>query len=349
MDLIAQAESIVAEVRLEFAPDPRLAVYEVTVGDDGDALVLVGVTSEPAAAEALHRRVALLRGDRPVRDEVVRLPALPPGSHSQAVVTAAIAPMLAGPLVSESHVSQTVLGHRVTVLREHGRWLQCRSSDDYLGWVHRGYVRRVDDLEARRWETGINGTVCISLGAQVMAGDDVLAQLPWGARVVRLDEHTVELPTGGRGRLDGTIVPISELGTRFPVDGEAVVETARRWIGAPYMWSGITPAGVDCSGLVQAVFRTHGIELPRDSDMQARCGEPVDPGDDFSGLRPGDLLFFAEEPSRVSHVAISRGGAAILHSSLGNGGVRRNDLDGERGYEMELRRLFVCARRVLPG
>jgi cell wall-associated NlpC family hydrolase len=104
---------------------------------------------------------------------------------------------------------------------------------------------------------------------------------------------------------------------------------------------------VDCSGLAQAVYRTHGILLPRDSDLQATAGEEVDPGRDFSALLPGDLLFFAEEAHRVTHVALSRGGSRIIHASLGNGGVRRNDLLGGTRYEDELRRLFVGARRIV--
>jgi hypothetical protein len=44
---------------------------------------------------------------------------------------------------------------------------------------------------------------------------------------------------------------------------------------------------------------------------------------------------------------MSTGGPAIIHASLGNGGVARNDLAGRRHYEQELRRIFLCARRVL--
>jgi hypothetical protein len=51
----------------------------------------------------------------------------------------------------------------------------------------------------------------------------------------------------------------------------------------------------------------------------------------------------------VTHVAISTGGSGIVHSSLGNGGVARNDLAGRRRFERELGRICVRARRVLPA
>jgi cell wall-associated NlpC family hydrolase len=87
--------------------------------------------------------------------------------------------------------------------------------------------------------------------------------------------------------------------------------------------------------------------LPRDADLQSQAGVAVDAGDDLEKLLPGDLLFFAEEAGRCTHVTLSTGGSQIIHSSLGNGGVARNDLVGRRNYEKELRRLFLFARRVL--
>lgn len=349
MELTAQVRAIVEEVRRELAPDPRLAVYEVAVVENEDGLTLVGATSEPAAAEALHRRVGVLEGGIPVRDELERLPGPALEGGEFALVRASAAPILAGPMVSDPIVSQTVFGHRLAVLRQRGRWLQCRSADGYIGWVHRGYVHRVSQVEASEWEMGTGGEQCFSLGAVLMGDREVLAQLPWGSRVVRDPDGSGRTPDGSRGVIDGEIVAATALPQRFPAMGERVVETAMRWIGAPYFWGGITPAGVDCSGLVQASFRTHGVELPRDSDQQARVGEEFDPGPDFGAARPGDLLFFAEDRDRITHVTLSAGGSRIVHSSLGNGGVRCNDLLGEMGFEQELRRLFVTARRVLPA
>ena len=347
MELIFRIESLVAEIQREHAPDLRLGIFEVRVIEDAAGLALVGVTSQPAAAEELHRRVGVLGDGRPIRDEVERLPQGEAAEQPYALVRAAMVPLLASPIVSAAIVSQAVLGQRLTVLRELGRWLNCRAEDGYLGWVHRGYVSRCSEVEARAWEVGSGGEMCVSLGAVVRApGGEVLARLPWGARVFGEEDGMVRLPDEERGRVEGEVIPLTSMPARFPARGDAVVETATQWMGAPYLWGGVTPDGVDCSGLAQAVYRTHGILLPRDSDLQARFGERVDPGADFELLRAGDLLFFAEEENRVSHVAISRGGGRILHASLGNGGVRRNDLLGELGYERELRRLFVEARRV---
>jgi gamma-D-glutamyl-L-lysine dipeptidyl-peptidase len=110
----------------------------------------------------------------------------------------------------------------------------------------------------------------------------------------------------------------------------------------------VTMGGVDCSGLTQAVLWMHGIALPRDSDLQARVGELVDPGRHFENFKPGDLLFFSENAERITHVAISLGESWIIHSALTNGEVAINDLATDSDFEKKLRSIFTHGRRVLP-
>ena len=58
MELIERLRAVIAAVRHEYAPDPRLSVFEVMPIEDGGAVRVVGATSEPAALEALHSRLA---------------------------------------------------------------------------------------------------------------------------------------------------------------------------------------------------------------------------------------------------------------------------------------------------
>lgn len=341
-------ERVLLSVRGELAPDPRTALFDVGIFEDGPALTVAGITSEPGAAEALARRLGTLATDVPLRVEIRLLP-LPDAERAHAVCTAAVAPMCAGPLPSDAPLSQALLGHRLHVLREDGPWLHCRSGDGYLGWIHRGYLRLLTESEARKWESGEGGRRYTSLGARAVADDgSPLVPLPWGSRVVGDGRGGVRLPDGREGRVEGELVSEEERGTRFPLRSEAIVRTALEWIGAPYVWGGLTMAGVDCSGLVQLVFRMHGLELPRDSDQQAGRGEALG-ADDPSVFLPGDLIFFAERSARISHVAISMGGSRIVHAALGSGGVTVDDLAGGSDRERELRRLVVGARRVVAS
>lgn len=71
--------------------------------------------------------------------------------------------------------------------------------------------------------------------------------------------------------------------------------------GVPYVWGGESPAGYDCSGLVQASYRAAGISLPRTAQEQYDAG-PHLPAD--AQLQPGDLVFFGQSEKDVEHVGI---------------------------------------------
>jgi hypothetical protein len=120
-----------------------------------------------------------------------------------------------------------------------------------------------------------------------------------------------------------------------------IVNTADQYLGVPYVWGGETPKGFDCSGFTKYVFAKNGIELPRTSRQQVQVGEKV--ATSLSSLRTGDLIFFAENYSRVDHVAIYVGDGRIIHATSSGREVRYDDLRSQRGtWFMEH---MVAARR----
>jgi cell wall-associated NlpC family hydrolase len=122
------------------------------------------------------------------------------------------------------------------------------------------------------------------------------------------------------------------------VSARALTAEARKFLGVPYLWGGITSTGFDCSGLVQAVFATFGITMPRDTKDQIRSGTGVA----RDRIRMGDLLFFDR------HVGIATGDSRIIHASRGGGGVTLNSLTpGEPDYRPDLAASFRQARRIL--
>ncbi|MBX6364521.1 MAG: C40 family peptidase [Gemmatimonadetes bacterium] len=342
-------EDLVEDIRRKWAPEPRTSIFEVRPDVRAGAVAFVGITTEPEGAAELLARAARRVDGRAILDEIVRLPDPTFGDECWAVVRSGVAPVHAAPDIRSTQVTQYVLGSRLQLLVASGRWVRVRGDDGYLGWVNRGYLAtgRAAWVDAWWGDDGLEPVV--SLGAVLLDdGGAPTARLPWGARVARDALGRVHLPDGSVGTpVGGELVPAARLAQRFPPTGESIVATAHAWIGAPYVWGGTTMGGVDCSGLVQAVYRMHGITLPRDAELQYRVGTAIEPGDGFSGLRPGDLLFFTEVPGRITHVALSAGGSRIVHSALANGGVGTNDLCGDRDLEPRLREMFVTARRVL--
>ena len=90
------------------------------------------------------------------------------------------------------------------------------------------------------------------------------------------------------------------------------LEAARRYLGAPYEWGGMTQRGIDCSGLVHMAFRLTGRLVPRDAHQQNYAGiEVAEPA-------PGDLVTYGDP---VDHVAFWLGEGRILHSTGREGGI----------------------------
>jgi gamma-D-glutamyl-L-lysine dipeptidyl-peptidase len=94
-----------------------------------------------------------------------------------------------------------------------------------------------------------------------------------------------------------------------PPDAASPLEGARRYIGAPYLWGGLTEAGIDCSGLVHMAYRRCGRLVPRDAWQQAEAGQRVDDPE------PGDVAVYGDAGARPDHVAFWLGEGRILHAT----------------------------------
>jgi soluble lytic murein transglycosylase-like protein len=115
--------------------------------------------------------------------------------------------------------------------------------------------------------------------------------------------------------------------------GDRVVADARRYLGVPYVWGGTDPAkGLDCSGLVQRVYKDLGIDLPRVSQDQARIGTAVP---SLAQARPGDLVCFG---TPADHIGIYIGDNKMIVAPKAGDVVKVQDI-----Y-----RTPSTIRRVLP-
>lgn len=235
------------------------------------------------------------------------------GTVSALVARAGVAPLHREPSPRVEQVSQLVLGETARVIESKGDWHRVAADDDdYSGWVHAGYTILLEDEASARWRRSAEAW---SEGAVIQAGESIV-RIPLRARVAD-SQGWIALPDGRRGPLiAGSVRALDEVQRLAHL--EPVHHWARRCFGGtPYQWGGVTPWGVDCSGLVQTSFRARGTALPRDASQQVSCGDPVEP----EHREPGDLLFFVDRAGGpVTHVAIAGENDTLVHSTLSCGG-----------------------------
>lgn len=100
----------------------------------------------------------------------------------------------------------------------------------------------------------------------------------------------------------------------------AAVSYAYSKLGSPYVWGATGPDAFDCSGLIQAAYRSAGLSLPRTTYAQIGAGQRVS----RSELLPGDLVFFY---SGISHVGMYVGNGQMIHAPNPSAPVRVAPID----------------------
>ena len=201
-------------------------------------------------------------------------------------------PMRAAGSADAMAVSELLWGEGFDLFDVAGDWGFGRSRHDrYTGWVAMAALSEAAEVPAH----GVTARVA-PLFARPDIKAPVLASLPFGARLSGETEGRF-LAVDGGGFLHMRHLappPVTPLGA------------ARLFMGAPYVWGGRTPLGVDCSGLVQAALVACGVACPRDSDQQR---EMLGAAVDFAARQDGDIVFFP------GHVGILVDADTLFHAN----------------------------------
>lgn len=260
--------------------------------------------------------------------------------------------------------TQELMGTVVEVVGEKGYWREIKSPQPYTAWAtEKGIVEMSEEelgaymAAAKCIYTDLYGhmyekpslkseTICDLVGGDVMRLASPSCRRGWTA---------VMLPSGKTGWVRSkSIRPHKGFTSIAKGEGnaesisdeltESIIASAFRLKGVPYLWGGMTPKGVDCSGLVRWACLMNGILLPRNASQMIHCGDEVS----LDELRRGDLVFFGspatnDRPQRVTHVGIYIGNGHIIHSSHL---VRVNSLlPADADYYENAHRL-IAARRL---
>lgn len=232
-------------------------------------------------------------------------------------------------------VSQLLFGELLTVLKRDEKWAKVRTHiDGYESWIDLKQFLPISD----------NAFEGLTLKPAVCAAD--LVQLVKSDRNASLTPIVAgsSLPNYHRGH-----VAFADEGFEFdgdiciPGEGElldVLVDNAMTFRNAPYLWGGRSAFGIDCSGLMQVVYKMSGIYLKRDAWQQAEQGIGLSFVEE---ARPGDLAFFDNSEGKIIHVGMIIGPNMIIHAS---GKVRIDRIDHQGIYNVDTNRYSHSLRLI---
>lgn len=346
-------QTIIEEVRRQYAPDRRVAVFQVETDAQG---TLTGKTNLPEAKSTLLQKLAAAR--LTYSDSIQNLPAGILGEQTYGVVTISVANIRSQPRDAAELATQALLGMPLRVLDKDRSWYLVQTPDHYIAWVDWGGMQRMNKAEFDAWEATEKIIVLTPYtfsyenpDAQGQTVSDLVAGDQLNLLEQSADFYHVRYPDGRSAYVAKTDArPYKTWLESLDISEDNLVKTSKRMMGLPYLWGGTSYKGVDCSGFTKTIYYLNGWVLPRDASQQVDTGEPIDTAGGFSPLQPGDLLFFGtkasdQTPEKVTHVGMWIGNDEFIHAS---GKVRVSSMNAEApNYDAYEKNRFLRAKRLL--
>ena len=197
-------------LRNVYAPDKRVALFDIHYQTNEKFITLQGLTTVPEAHRALLQ--GLSRLSYKVTDEIKELPDRETlGDKTWGLVRVSVCNLRTEGDYDAGQSSQGIMGMPVRVLRRDG-WLQIQTPDRYLSWVDPSSIWCVSKAELEAWNkarqivvTSIFGFVYSQPDEKSQTVSDVVAsdRFKWLATVGKF--YQVEYPDGRRGYLSQNI------------------------------------------------------------------------------------------------------------------------------------------------
>lgn len=204
-------------------------------------------------------------------------------------------------------VNQLLFGdiYEILEISPDHKWVKIKTLyDNYEGYIDAKLHHALEDYKPN----------AITQEVAVLHSSSLKLFVPAGCFVaLSADRKTIEI-AGNTFTIEGAI---DDLHTSH--DFYKLKNNALKYLSTPYLWGGKSNFGIDCSGLVQQVYKMNGIQLLRDAYQQATQGTEVR----FEDRKPGDLAFFGES-GKITHVGIVSENQEIIHA---HGEVRVDVLD----------------------
>lgn len=234
------------------------------------------------------------------------------------------------------------LGERYPVVEESGEWVKIiigtdDNGRDFTGYVHKDYVeievifKKAISIEEEQRQIRLQQEAERAEAERLQRlAEEQERKRQEEKRKQEEAKKASEKKKSSQKKSEEKVTVSKGSGT-----GAEIAAYAQKFVGNPYVWGGTSLTnGADCSGFVQTIFKQFGYKLPRQSREQATVGKKVSESD----LKPGDLIFFANNKNVVNHVAIYIGNSKIVHAANSRQGI----IISKYNY-----RKIYCIRRIV--
>ncbi|MEA1986769.1 MAG: NlpC/P60 family protein [Candidatus Marinimicrobia bacterium] len=315
-----EISKIIDEVKKEFAPDSRVAIFDISFETNGNKTVLTGETNLQSATNTLLKKLERID----VKDKIVVLPASELGEEIYGIINVSVCNIRSKPKSASELSTQSLLGHTLRLYKKNDLYY-AQTTDNYLGWINKNEFIATNKAEYTEWQNAKKIIFTDDFGfsySDANTNSRRVSDLVMGNLLKFIETkdefYKVEYPDGRRA-----FVPVNQCEEfeKWKIEtkpnAEDILNTAYRFVGNPYLWGGTSAKMLDCSGFSKLVYFMNGILLPRDASQQVFVGETIiENVEEYEKLKPADLVFFGvnrDGKERITHVGIYIGDGKYIH------------------------------------
>ena len=351
-------ESVRKSIKADYAPDKRVAVFDIQFNFSDNKMIASGMTDSKEAYLQLLDSIKAM--EITFTNNIRVLPDTVIGNKMFAIARNSVINIRSAPKHSAELGTQGLLGTSLKILDKQGDFYRIQTPDSYISWVDKGGIERMNKKEFDAWNSAKKVIFTKNIGyvfATKNSNSDIISDITLGGLLKYVSEdatfYEVQYPDKRTGFLKKSeSFMYKNWLQKLQTSKEDIETVAKSMNGFPYLWGGTSSKGIDCSGFTKMVYLMNGFVIPRDASQQINAGKTVDINLDFTTLEKGDLLFFGREATtekkqRVVHVGIWLGNDKMefIHAS---GNVHISSMNkNELNYDEMNKNRYLGSKRYL--